>query len=147
MQEITGNLWDFHNSGNWVVITTNGTLNNQGQLVMGRGIALEAKIRYPNLPKRVAYHLKVSGNTVYADAEYRIFTFPVKHNWWEKADLDLIEKSTQQLVEKLDNWFWTDVKTVYLTRPGCYNGRRDWESEVKPILLKYMDDRFYIVNQ
>lgn len=37
MKEAVGNLWDFHEQGKWIVITTNGSVNMAGYAVMGRG--------------------------------------------------------------------------------------------------------------
>jgi len=43
MKEVIGNIWNYYNKGNWIVITTNGTIKKNGEAVMGRGVALEAK--------------------------------------------------------------------------------------------------------
>ena len=144
MLEISGNLWDFHKLGRWVVITTNGEIRKDGACVMGRGVAKQAAISYPNLPYELGNKLEVSGNNVYVFDEYKIVTLPVKHYWKGRADLDLIEKSLQQLVK----WVNTPQKhgKFYLVRPGCANGKRDWESEVKPLCEKYLDDRFIVVE-
>ena len=41
MKEIKGNLWDFHDQGYFVCITTNGEINSKTppELIMGKGIA------------------------------------------------------------------------------------------------------------
>ena len=36
-------------------------------------------------------------------------------------------------------------KRIGLPIVGCGLGRRDWEKEVKPILSKYLDNRFFII--
>ena len=38
MIEISGDLWEPHDRGNWVAITTNPIINAKGNLVMGRGV-------------------------------------------------------------------------------------------------------------
>jgi len=72
--------------------------------------------------------------------------FPTKHNWWEKSDLVLIEESTRQLRDFFDNVISEYPVPIYLPRPGCSNGGLDWE-DVKPILEKYLDDRFVVVQR
>jgi len=34
--------------------------------------------------------------------EYGLITFPVKHNWWEAADLDLIDRSARELLRIIE---------------------------------------------
>ena len=45
MKEVTGNIWDY--PADIVCITTNGSTTRNGSAVMGKGIALQAKERYP----------------------------------------------------------------------------------------------------
>jgi hypothetical protein len=147
MLEVKGNLWDYHNPYP-VVITTNGNVKLSGA-VMGKGIAFEAKNRFPGLPKMLAQHIKMSGNVVKYFPEFNLFTFPTKNNWWEKSDLELITESCDRLLYMMNflgnRDTWTFEK-VYMVRPGCNNGQLSWEI-VKPVLEHYFDDRFIIVNK
>ncbi len=155
MIEVRGNLWDYECDA--IVITTNGFVKNNGEAVMGRGCALEAANRIDNLPARLGQHIKNHGNTLTVFWEgYQgyngedgdiwsidLITFPVKHNWWEKADLELIEQSCIDLKSWANETsYW---KKILIPRPGCGNGGLDWE-DVKPILEKYFDDRFYVIT-
>ena len=143
MKELTGDIWDYYDKGNWVVITTNGFVKKNGEAVMGRGVAQQAKQRYPDLPKRLGDCLRALGNHVTLQPSCGLLTFPVKHNWWEKADLELIEQSCKELRDMAS----VLKPLIYLVRPGCSNGKRDWLTEVKPILEKYLDDRFVVVEK
>jgi len=151
VKEVVGNLWDYHKQGHWIVITTNGTIKANGEAVMGRGIALQAKRRFSWISSELGRALKGVGNTVYLAGTCRIICFPVKHNWWEAGDLSLIEESCKQLVYQrgtvlprlMDSGWW---KPIYMVRPGCGNGQLDWE-DVKSILERYLDDRFVIVER
>jgi O-acetyl-ADP-ribose deacetylase (regulator of RNase III) len=71
-----------------------------------------------------------------------LYSFPVKHNWWENADFDLIEQSTIELKSIADR---KKYDTIVLPRPGCGNGGLDWE-DVKPILETHFDNRFYVIT-
>jgi hypothetical protein len=144
MLELKGNLWDYHKLGRWIVITTNGDTRKDGAAVMGRGTAQQAAKKFPSFPYELGEELETSGNQVYVWHPYKIITLPVKHHWREVADLELIEKSLQELVKWADNP--RKHGKFYMTRPGCGNGKRDWESEVKPICEKYLDNRFVIVE-
>ena len=141
MIEIQGDIWDYHKQGNWIVITTNGTVKKNGACVMGRGVAKQAALKYPRMPFHLGDFIKKFGNHLTLQPYCGIFTFPVKHNWWEKADLSLIEASCRELVDTCS----VLKPPFYMVRPGCSNGGLDWK-DVKPILEKYLDDRFIIVE-
>lgn len=155
MLEVKGNLWDFHERGHWVVVTTNGTIKSNGENVMGRGTALQAKHRFPQVPKLLGQYLSDAGNHCRALWGLGIITFPVKHNWWETADLALIERSCKELVVlvvEIDRHckdsepdFEGLPRQIYMIRPGCGNGRLEW-LDVKPILELNLGDRFTVVS-
>lgn len=134
-----------------ICITTNGALNAKGGCVMGRGVALTAKEKWEGIDRRLGHFIKANGNIVqilwYVPSFHvTIVAFPVKHHWKEKADLSLIDKSCKQLKELIDQEGW---EKVILPRPGCYNGKRNWETEVKPILQKYFtnDNRLMVIRK
>ena len=135
-------LWTCHDVNNPIVITTNGCVTNSGKAVMGHGIALQAKNRMSKLPKLLGYHINTYGNWVLYFKEYNLFTFPVKHNWWDKADLQLIRQSAEQLLDHVNE---KGFKKVWMVRPGCDNGRLKWEN-VKPV-IEFLDDRFIVVEK
>ena len=145
MKETKGNIWDFYDQGYWVAIPTNGTVKENGEAVMGRGVALQAKQRFTDLPRVLGKSIQFCGSIVIVLGtppflNYRLVSFPVKRNWWEKADLKLIEDSCRSLATS-----WAEGMSVYMPRVGCGNGRLSWK-DVKPILEKYLDDRFVVVE-
>ncbi|MCA1841479.1 MAG: ADP-ribose-binding protein, partial [Actinobacteria bacterium] len=85
--EVTGNLWTYPAAIR--LITTNGTINAKGQAVMGRGCARESTERYPRIQTELADRIRESGNRPHAFPDYGLITFPVKHNWWEVANIQL----------------------------------------------------------
>ncbi len=142
MREVTGDLWIIKADAK--VIPTNGIMRRDGAAVMGRGVALQAKQRYPKIEFALGTLLKNLGNHVYYFyCETDFLSFPVKHHWKTTADLNLIERSCQELVTRVNaqhQW-----KRIALPRVGCGNGGLDWK-DVKPILEKYLDDRFIVVK-
>lgn len=140
MKEIAGDLWTFQYPDTYPesyirCITTNGFVKNNGDAVMGRGCALQACQKYPGLAARLGVEIKKKGN-VLIWLTTGLITFPVKHNWWEKADLELIKKSAEALDKEANN---LRQKWFVLPRPGCGNGSLNWE-EVKPLLVDLPDN-------
>ena len=146
MRELKGNAWDVYLDYDVLCITTNGTIKTNGECVMGAGIAKTAKNKFPTLPTILGKFIKEYGNRCFKLSKVNdntwLVSFPVKHNWWEIADLELIEKSSLELVEMADKFNWNKI---LLPRPGCGNGKLSW-NEVKPILSEILDDRFYIIS-
>lgn len=147
MRLANGDLWTME--GDAICITTNGSVTNRGNAVMGRGCALQAAQKFPWLPTMPAAELTDGGNHV------RHFTtpqaglpslvlimFPVKDRWDQKARLKLIEQSAYELMDLIER---LKLQNVLLPRPGCGNGGRTW-AEVEPILSPVLDDRVIVVD-
>lgn len=145
MKEDVGNLWTY--PADAIVITTNGFVKKNGEAVMGRGCAWEAAQIMPWLPESLGLSLKRDGNIVQnfgfrSEIGKWLLSMPVKHNWFESADINLIEESAHGLrylahIYQLDN--------IVMPRPGCGNGNLDW-AKVKPILENILDDRFVVIT-
>jgi O-acetyl-ADP-ribose deacetylase (regulator of RNase III) len=132
-----------------ICFTSNGVVKQNSELVMGAGVALAFKNKWPNLPKFFGKKVEKNGNHVYAQAislhapTLFICSFPTKNNWQDPSDLKLIEQSANELVQvaKANGW-----KRVYLTRPGCGLGGLDWDTQVKPLISPILDNRFVILT-
>jgi len=145
VQEIIGDLWDFYKQPyHTILITTNGTIKSDGSVVMGRGCAKEAADRFPRLPKILGKLISEGGNHIHFIPSAMIYSFPVKHNWWEKADLELIRQSAEELARLA--WPGGFETNYILPRPGCGNGGRDWETEVKPILEPILPKNVKVIS-
>jgi hypothetical protein len=144
VQEAEGELWNFYEKEPecWIAITTNGHIRNNGTLTMGAGCALEAQKRFPELPRLWGEMVTRNGNNVSPWPSFRLFTFPVKHNWWEYATLELIEQSAHQLMENID---LVGCGKVFVPRPGCGHGGLQWP-EVSAVLAPIVDDRVIVVT-
>ena len=141
MKEVFGNLWEFDGI---IAITTNGFVKRVGTCVMGRGCAKQATIRFPGLPHKLGTRIAADGNHVFYFPEHRLITFPVKHTWWEVADLGLIERSARELLKLIE--VKKIKEAVYLPRPGCGNGRLKWEGVKKLLSPILKSDQFHIVT-
>lgn len=134
------NIFDELDFNGYLCITTNSCLNNKGELIMGAGAALEAKLKYPNLPSSL-------GNVIVHLGDYGIRTIPniapnldfiafqTKRHWRDDSDITLISNSAimlSALAQKQKD------KIFRLNFPGIGNGGLSIES-VKPI-IKLMPD-------
>lgn len=145
MKELKGDIWDYHNKGHWIVITTNGIVKGNGEAVMGAGVALETKLRFPDLPAMLGGHIRARSGALFPEVfeHLRIIALPTKYDWRQKADTNLIEEG----IKRLANTAATLTSLpIYMVRPGCNNGGLDWE-DVRPILEKYLDDRFIVIER
>lgn len=150
MKQIVGDMWEFASQYDAVCITTNGYIRGDGNAVMGRGCALEAAKRWPQLPKALGGLIRLSGNHVHwlkhvvmDDLPVELVSFPVKYRWDKPADIGLIRESAQELVEMVGRKKWSDV---LIPRPGCGNGRLHWD-DVRPVLAAVFDDRFTVISK
>lgn len=147
MKIITADLWTIYDEtvatsfSKAIVIPTNGTMKADGCCVMGAGLALDAKKKWPNLPRQLGDKLTIGGNVPHGFPQYRIITFPVKHNWWEKADITLIRISAMHLATESVS---SRYETIYVPKVGCGNGRLAWK-DVKNVLEEFLTSRFIIV--
>lgn len=143
MKVIKRNIWDYWKNGYMIVIPTNGTIKKDGSCVMGKGLALQAKQYIHNIEYILGEAIETEGNKVFVLKDAKIITFPVKHNWWEKADLNLIEQSAKELKKLATHC--PDFLPIILPKVGCGNGQLKWK-EVEPILNKYLTDGFTLVD-
>lgn len=145
---MNGNLWDFASldENHIACITTNGFVKKNGECVMGRGCAQEAKNKFKGLATALGDRIERYGNRVHTFCKdefgQNIITFPTKHVWWKPSDLELIKKSADEL-----RMLATAQPNVifYLPRPGCGNGQLKW-SDVRPVIEGILPDNVVIVD-
>ena len=120
------------------LFTGNSYINKKGELVMGRGAALEVKKHYPNIPKILGDKIKEIGkrHPVFREnygliiLNSGIGVFQVKYHYKDSADLNLINYSAKILSEfaKLK-----EDKIFHMNFPGIGYGQLD-EKDVLPII-------------
>lgn len=141
-----GNMWDVFHKTDIFMITTNPIRRTDGAVVMGRGIALEAKTRYPQLPYDFGkaldeLHPELDQQFVGKIGDYEetpIYFFMVKDHWRNDADISIISSSLFYLKHGFD---WQG-KRIDLNFPGIGNGRLKRDSIL--YLLEDLPDNIHI---
>jgi O-acetyl-ADP-ribose deacetylase (regulator of RNase III) len=107
--------------------------------VMGKGIALEFKNRYPDM--FVAYKtlcdehkLDVGKLHLWRAKDHWVLNFPTKTTWRQPSKLDYIKSGLEVFCKSYKNMGITSVSFPPL---GCGNGNLDW-NEVRPIMEEYL---------
>lgn len=123
------------NPNEYVIITTNGIIKKNGELVMGAGLALLAAQQYPQLTKQLGKYVAEYGNRCFIVPKCNLISFPTKHHYKDKSDWMLIEKSLGELKLMINGRH--NIEKIYMPRIGCRNGGLDWK-EVKPLIEKIL---------
>lgn len=159
-------LFDQISTSDAIVITTNCSIDENGNNIMGGGSAGAAARRWPDLPGIYGRLLTLIPNvpiilgwvdksdpskfvSVFATPEEclesmygnacAIVAYPTMDQIGEPADFNLVMQSGCLLAEMADLHNW---KNVCLAAPGVGIGGLDWETEVCPELSSVLDDRF-----
>ncbi len=141
-KELSGDLWDGHDVGAVVVITTSGAVSKKGAGLLLRGCARQARDRFPELSTTLGALICQHGSQVF-DLGHRIVSFPVEADPFQVPDLRLIEKSCRELVLLTNDRGW---QKIVVPRPGCGGGGLAW-ADVRPILARHFDERFIVIHQ
>ena len=125
---------DLFNSPAQVLVNTVNTVG-----VMGKGIALEFKKRYPEM--FLKYQKVCADNSLdvgklflWMGAGQWILLFPTKKHWRNPSQPEFIELGLKKFA---DNWQRLGIESIAFPRLGCGNGGLDWEV-VRPIMEKYL---------
>ena len=113
------------------------TINCVG--VMGKGLALEFKKRYPEMYQDYRQKcqdglVKIGEPYLWENDQVQILNFPTKRHWRNGSRLDDIEAGLKYLAE---NYAEMGISTLALAPLGCGNGGLEW-SKVKPLIVKFL---------
>lgn len=113
------------------------TVNTVG--VMGKGLALSFKQRYPQMFEKYKIacekHLLTTGKLMlFYEADHWLLLFPTKENWRNPSKLEYIEKGLMKFV---NTYAEKNITSIAFPRLGCGNGELDW-NEVKPLMEYYL---------
>lgn len=108
---------------------------------MGRGIALGAKLLYPDIMQNYRKHC-FNGNLVPGKLMFyhlsrgnRLLLFPTKKDWRDNSEIEYIEAGLEKLVETYAD---KGITSLALSLLGCTNGKLK-EKDVKPLIYGYLD--------
>ncbi|MEG2867885.1 MAG: macro domain-containing protein [Terrisporobacter sp.] len=114
------------------------TVNCAG--VMGAGIALEFKLRYPEMYEEYTKmcenkQIKIGIPKIHEYCDERwIMNFPTKGHWRFPSKIQWIESALKYFAE---NYEKRDMKSIAFPKLGTHNGGLEWE-EVKVLMEKYL---------
>ncbi|MDM5282678.1 type II toxin-antitoxin system antitoxin DNA ADP-ribosyl glycohydrolase DarG [Peribacillus frigoritolerans] len=109
--------------------------------VMGKGIALEFKKRFPDnydiykkacsknevtVGNMLVYPLKNNGKTKF------VINFPTKKHWRQPSKMEYVEEGLDDLVKVLRE---NKIQSIAIPALGCGNGKLSW-GDVKPLIIK-----------
>ncbi|WP_051188641.1 macro domain-containing protein [Proteocatella sphenisci] len=125
---------DIFNSPAQVIVNTVNTVG-----VMGKGLALAFKQRYPKM--FVSYRnacekkqLTVGKLMLFQAPDYWVLLFPTKENWRNPSKLEYIEKGLMKFV---NTYAEKNITSIAFPKLGCGNGELNWD-EVRPLMEKYL---------
>lgn len=116
--------------------------------VMGKGVALEFKKRWPDNYKeykKLCSSKDLRPGKVFVFDTKQLFptdgprflvNFPTKDHWRAKSKLDYVESGLDALVEAIKDY---GIKSIAIPPLGCGNGGLEW-SDVKPLIIEKLDN-------
>jgi O-acetyl-ADP-ribose deacetylase (regulator of RNase III) len=119
------------------------TVNTVG--VMGKGIALQFKERFPVNFKIYSQACKngtigigklLVVNEASLEGEKLIINFPTKTEWFKKSQYSFIEEGLIDLIKVIKDY---QIKSIALPPLGCGNGGLNWD-KVRTLIEKYLND-------
>lgn len=131
IEYVEGNIFD---SPAQVIVNTVNTVG-----VMGKGIALEFKNRYPQMFEKYKTacekHMLTIGKLMLVSApDHMLLLFPTKENWRYPSKLSYIEQGLKRFC---DNYAQRGITSIAFPKLGCGNGELDW-NEVHPLMERYL---------
>lgn len=108
--------------------------------VMGKGIALQFKLQYPEMYRdyRDACHsgkIRVGSLWLWNAPTHLIVNFPTKQHWRYPSQLPWIEDGLKAFVGLYKA---AGVTSVAFPPLGCGNGGLDFPSQVQPLMEQYL---------
>ena len=109
--------------------------------VMGKGLALEFKKRYPKMFEEYKKQcrdgwLYVGSIMLWRAKDHFVLNFPTKKHWKDPSSLIYVEAGLLSFVNEYESY---GVSSIAFPRLGCGNGGLDWKT-VKPVMERYLQE-------
>lgn len=132
IQYINGDIFD---SKAQVIVNPVNTVG-----IMGKGLALGFKARYPDMFLRYQVECNSKNFTVgklmlCQTPDRFVLLFPTKEHWRDASKLEYIEAGLAKLV---NTYAAKGITSIAFPKLGCGNGGLHWE-DVKPVMEKYLN--------
>lgn len=107
--------------------------------VMGKGLALSFKQRYPDMFEfyRTICEKKqftIGKLMLWYAPDHWILLFPTKENWRHPSKIEYIEKGLDRFVK---TYAEKNITSIAFPKLGCGNGELNWD-DVRPLMEKYL---------
>lgn len=127
---------DIFNSPALVLVNTVNTVG-----VMGKGIALGFKQRYPEMFAEYRQacdkgKVQIGRLMMWYGTDHWILNFPTKEHWRRPSRIEYIEKGLMTFCRKYADY---NITSIAFPRLGCGNGELSWD-EVRPLMERYLGD-------
>lgn len=114
------------------------TVNTVG--VMGKGIAKDFKFYFPEMFEQYqnlceTRQLKIGRLFYYRGLHKSVLNFPTKRHWRQKSRIEDIEAGLNTFVDKYEQY---SIGSIAFPQLGCGNGELDWETQVRPLMERYL---------
>lgn len=114
------------------------TVNCHG--IMGSGVALEFKLRYPEMFEDYAHRCERKEVEIGRPRLYRqykhvwILNFPTKRDWKQRSEIPWIQQGLEYFV---DNYERAEITSIAFPQLGCGRGGLEWVN-VQPVMEEYL---------
>lgn len=142
----TGNMFEYIINNPEAIITI--TVNMVG--VMGKGLALDAKSRYPDIYEMYKKcldneRLKLGKPAfVYSRRSQRYFVlFATKNHWRDPSQIEWVDNGLKNITTVLEEAHVPYRCQILLPKLGCGLGKLNWNDQVHPLMINHLTNSPY----
>lgn len=108
--------------------------------VMGKGLALEFKKRYPAMFEEYRTlcengQFKIGDLWLYKASDKWVLNFPTKQHWREPSTVEIIQAGLKKFIVTYEE---DGITSIAFPKLGSGLGGLDWEKQVRPIMEQYL---------
>jgi len=113
-------------------------INTQG--VMGAGLALDFRIKYPEMYTQYqsqckSRQIKIGQSCLYQDAHIQILNFPTKMYWAQQSQIEWIDQGLEHFSQNYQQW---NIKSIAFPMLGAGLGGLD-PKEIEKLMFKKLE--------